>query len=108
MPKWGAPPRRAGGLAPRLGVDQARMESMMLQSIATPLAAPAMAATPAWDKAASQQRAAALTDDAFGWLAAAAATALVTAGLIALLIAEYGLLWMMLVVPWLECLPTAL
>ena len=67
-----------------------------------------MAATPAWDKAANQQRPVAPTSNPWSWLAAAAATALLTAGVVALLIAEYGLIWMMLIVPWLECLPTVL
>jgi hypothetical protein len=84
------------------------MESSMLQSIAAPLAGPAVAATPAWDKAATQRRIVAATSDPWSWLAAVAATALLTAGVVALLVAEYGLLWAMLVVPWLESLPALL
>jgi hypothetical protein len=108
MPKWGAPPPRAGDAGSRLGVDQTWMEGTMLQPIAAPLTGPVCVATPAWDKAADQKHAAAPASGPLSWLAAVAVTALLTAGVVALLVAEYGLLWAMLVAPWLDCVPAVL
>ncbi|HZS02818.1 MAG TPA: hypothetical protein VFE37_29185 [Chloroflexota bacterium] len=80
----------------------------MSQVVAAPITGRLTVATPAWDKASHQKRAADRAPDVVGWLAAAAATALLTVGVIALLAAEYGLLWAMLVTPWLDQLPLLL
>jgi hypothetical protein len=80
----------------------------MIQPVAAPITHQLPVATPAWDKAAGQRRAAAPAPSLLGWLATAAATALVTVGVVALLVAEYGLLWAVLVAPWLDSLPAVL
>jgi hypothetical protein len=80
----------------------------MLQPIAAPITSQLSVATPAWDKAARQRRATAAPPGPLGWLAAAAATALLTVGVVALLVAEYAVLWAVLVAPWLDSLPAVL
>jgi hypothetical protein len=84
------------------------MEGTMLQSLAVPLTGSVSVATPAWDKAAGQRRTTTPRFDWLGWLGAAALTVLVTAGVVALLVAEYAVLWALLVAPWLDTVRAAL
>jgi hypothetical protein len=80
----------------------------MLQSLATPINGHVSEASPAWHKASCQKRAATESPSLVGWLAAAALTVVITAGVLALLVAEYAVLWAVLVAPWLDCVPATL
>jgi hypothetical protein len=84
------------------------MEGTMLQSLAVPLTGSVSVATPAWDKAAGQRRTTSAQSDWLGWLGAAGLTVLVTTGVVALLVAEYAVLWALLLAPWLDTVRAAL
>jgi hypothetical protein len=80
----------------------------MLQSAVAPRTGRVPVESPAWHKASCQKRAAVEAPSLVGWLAATAATVLITAGVVAALVAEYAVLWALLVAPWLDRVPAAL
>jgi hypothetical protein len=80
----------------------------MVQSLAIPIAGQVAVESPAWHKASCQKRAAAESPSVVGWLAAVAVTVVIIAGVVGLLVAEYAILWAVLVEPWLDCVPAAL
>ena len=79
----------------------------MLQALATQTTGQVIIETPAWHKASCQKRAAE-APSIVGWLAAALVTLLLTAGAVAVLVAEYAVLWAVLVAPWLDQVPATL
>lgn len=79
----------------------------MLQVLATPTPGQLSVESPAWHKAASQKRLSEASD-LVGWFASLVLMLLIVAGALAVLVAEYGLLWAVLVAPWLDRLPLAL
>ena len=79
----------------------------MLQALATPTAGPVTVETPAWHKASCQKRAAE-TPVLVGGFAAVVVTLLITASVVAALVAEYAVLWAVLVAPWLDRVPASL